>query len=196
MRLFVAVELPDDIKDRLSHLCAGLRGAKWSDPEQMHLTLHFIGDVDGVTAHDLALALSQVRAPQFDVALAGLGDFTTRGRVSTLWVGVRANPDLAALHARIESAVRRVGIPPEPRKFHPHVTLARFATGRGDPTPALGRYLAEHEPFSTAPFTAEEFTLFSSVLGSEGATHIPETAYPLQLPPRPPSAGEGRGEGG
>ncbi len=134
MRLFVAVELPDEIKDRLVALSSGLHGARWVDPAQMHLTLRFVGGVDRPQADDVADALGQVYAPRFDVALAGLGEFSARGRPSVLWAGVRPN---------------------------------------------LGRYVTSHEPFSAGPFAFDEFVLFSSVLGSEGATHIAEAAYPL-----------------
>lgn len=181
MRLFVAIELPDAVKDRLSVLCAGVRGAKWVDSEQMHLTLRFIGDVDGGQAQDIAVALAQVRAERFALGLSGLGDFSSRGRAATLWVGVRANAALDTLQARIESAVRRAGVAPEPRTFHPHVTLARFARDRSSGEPDLGRYYLEHEPFSLPPFPVEEFALFSSVLGAPGAHHTMEAAYPLTL---------------
>jgi 2'-5' RNA ligase len=177
MRLFVAVELPDEIKDRLVALSSGLHGARWVDPAQMHLTLRFIGEVDRPQADDVAGALGQVYAPRFDVELAGLGEFSARGRPSVLWAGVRPNAALAALQSRIESAVRRAGVAPETRKFHPHITLARFERGGG--IPQLGRYFAGHEPFTAGPFAADEFVLFSSVLGSEGATHIAEATYPL-----------------
>ncbi len=185
MRLFVAIELPDAVKDHLSRLCAGVRGARWVDSEQMHLTLRFIGDVDSGQAHDIAVELGQVRAERFALGLSGLGDFSSRGRAATLWVGVRANAALETLQARIESAVRRAGVAPESRNFHPHVTLARFARDRSAKDfggrPDLGRYYLEHEPFSLPPFPVEEFALFSSVLGSEGAHHTMEAAYPLTL---------------
>ncbi len=176
MRLFVAIELPGEIKDRLVSISSGLHGAKWADPAQMHLTLRFIGEVDRPQADDIADALGQVYAPRFAVELVSLGEFSSRGRPNVLWAGIRPNPALTALQSRIESALRRAGVPPETRKFHPHVTLARFERGS---TPQLGRYIAEHEPFTAGPFAADEFVLFSSLLGSEGATHVAEATYPL-----------------
>lgn len=178
MRLFVAIELPDSIKDRLSLLAGGLHGARWSDADQMHLTLRFIGEVEAPKADDVAAALHQVWAPSFPLSLVGLGEFSARGRVQTLWAGVESSPALMGLQARIESAVRRAGLPPEKRKFHPHVTLARL----GEVRPDLGRYFAQHEPFRSAPFDIDEFTLFSSALGSDGAAHCVEARYPLGLP--------------
>jgi len=175
MRLFVATELPDVIKSRLERLMGGLHGAKWTDSEQMHLTLRFIGEVDARHADDITAELAEIRALGFTLSLVGLGEFSSRGRVQTLWAGVESNPALTALQARVESAVRRAGTEPEKRKFHPHVTLARFKDG----IPNLGRYFAENEPFRSVPFDVEEFTLFSSLLGSDGAAHHVEARYPL-----------------
>ncbi|MBM3507752.1 MAG: RNA 2',3'-cyclic phosphodiesterase [Alphaproteobacteria bacterium] len=177
MRLLVAIELPDAIKYRLAALCSGLHGAKWTDPAQMHLTLRFVGEVDAPVAGDIADALGQVFAPRFELELAGIGDFTARGRPQVLWVGVRLNAALATLQGKVEAAVRRAGIAPEPRKFHPHVTLARFDRGGGWTN--FVRYVTAHEPFAAGPFAVDEFVLFRSVLGSEGATHHVEVTYPL-----------------
>ena len=98
MRLFVAIELPDVIKDGLARLTGGLHGAKWADPDQMHLTLRFIGDVDAPQADDIAAALGEVRASAFSAALVGLGEFSSRGRVQTLWAGVEANAEIGRAH--------------------------------------------------------------------------------------------------
>lgn len=141
----------------------------------MHLTLRFIGEVDARHADDIAAELNDVRAPGFTLSLLGLEEFSSRGRVQTLWAGVEGNPALTALQARVEAAVRRAGAAPETRRFHPHVTLARFKDG----TPHLGRYFTEHEPFRSVPFDVEEFTLFSSLLESDGAAHHVEARYPL-----------------
>lgn len=175
MRLFVAIELPDVIKDSLERLMGGLPGAKWSDSEQMHLTLRFIGEVDARHADDIAAELGDIRSPGFTLSLVGLGEFSSRGRVQTLWAGVENNPALLALQTRVEAAVRRAGVAPEKRRFHPHVKLARFKDG----TPNLGRYFTENEPFRSVPFDVEEFTLFSSLLGSDGAAHHVEARYQL-----------------
>ena len=177
MRLFVAIEIPDSVKDHLGLLCGGLHGAKWTDPDQMHLTLRFIGEVDPRQADDVAAELAEVRAPALTLSLVGLGEFSSRGRVQVLWAGVEADAGLLPLQARIEAAVRRAGVEPERRKFHAHVTLARFGYGK----PNLGRDFAEHEPFRSAPFAADEFVLFSSVLGSDGAAHRVEASYPLMM---------------
>ena len=189
MRLFVAIELPPEVKDRLVPLCAGLHGAKWADTDTMHLTLRFLGDVDLFQAEDVADALGQVYGTAFPLELSGLGEFSSRGRAQVLWVGAQPSSALLALQGRVERAVRRAGAAPEKRKFHPHVTLARFGQDYGG-RPNLGRHFAEHEPFRAGPFAVNEFVLFSSRLGSGGAVHAAEACYPLAFA-REPRAGSG-----
>ena len=176
MRLFVAIALPEDLRARLSELQQGVPAARWVDPDNLHLTLRFIGEADGVQAQDLDAALTQVRAERFDVALTGIDCFG-RGRKSrALWAGIAPCPGLDRLRRKVEQAARAAGFAPERRKFRPHVTLARF---KGDPGYRLHDFLACHTAFRATPFTAQEFVLFSSVLAQTGAIYTPEAAYRL-----------------
>ena len=176
MRLFVAIALPEDLRARLSELQQGVPAARWVDPDNLHLTLRFIGEADGVQAHDLDAALTQVRAERFNVTLTGVDCFG-RGRKSrALWTGVALCPELDRLRRNVEQAVQAAGFAPEGRKFKPHVTLARF---KGDPGYRLHDFLARHTPFRAEPFTAQAFVLYSSLLAQTGAIYTPEVAYPL-----------------
>ncbi len=176
MRLFVAIALPEDLRARLSELQQGVPAARWVDPDNLHLTLRFIGEADGVQAQDLDAALTQVRAERFDVTLTGVDCFG-RGRKSrALWAGIAPCPELDRLRRKVQQAARAAGFAPERRKFKPHVTLARF---KGDPGYRLHDFLACHTAFRATPFTAQEFVLFSSVLAQTGAIYTPEAAYPL-----------------
>lgn len=175
-RLFIAVELPPAIKERLRMICCGLPGAKWVDEDQMHLTLRFIGEVDGAVMQDVLGTLATVNAEQFDIELRGIGFFPPRQAPQQLWVGVEPNERLTRLHGRIEAALRKAGIEKEARKFHPHVSLARL---KGVKSSRIGDYLSEFSLFQAAPFTVTEFSLFSSVLGSKKAIHRIEADYPL-----------------
>ena len=175
MRLFVAVELPAPVRERLAALAGGLHGAKWVGAEQMHLTLTFLGELDRIQAEDVAEQLGEIRAKAFDVELAGIGNFASARQVRSLWVGVAANDALTALQAKVEHAARRAGVKAERRKFVPHVSLARFKNG----TPNVGKFLEAHEPFRVAPFAVSEFVLFSSRLGSDHAVYTAEVRYPL-----------------
>ncbi len=176
MRLFVAIDLPETIKSRLALLCAGVPGAKWVGPESCHLTLRFIGEVDGDVFRDTRLALAEVRAEAFELRLAGVGHFGQRRRVRQLWAGVEAEPALDSLQRRVESALTTIGLEPERRKFHPHVTLARL---KDAPMERVGAFLADNSLFESESFPAEAFVLFSSFLSHSGAIHRAEATYPL-----------------
>ena len=164
-RLFVGIGLPQAIRDRLSTLQSGLSGARWVAPENLHITLRFIGDVDEGMAEDIGLALEGLEAPSFTLALEGLGAFESRGWVRSIWAGVGRSDPLAFLHAKIASALLRTELPPDGRKFTPHITLARLKKAKGGP--ALS-YLETHDGFAPVPFAVEHFTLFRSHLGRGG----------------------------
>ena len=180
MRLFVAVGLPGAIREQLLRMCAGVRGARWVNTEQMHLTLRFLGELHTAQADDAAERLAQIRAPGFDLLLAGIGSFAAGDRLRVLWVGVEACPALGRLQAKVERAARAAGLGIEARRFHPHVTLARFRNGRVD----LSGYLQTYEPFRAGPVPVREFALYSSHLGPAGATYREEMRFPLATPPR------------
>jgi 2'-5' RNA ligase len=173
LRLFVGIALPPELKLRLSLLCAGLPGARWVDPGNYHLTLRFIGEVDEGMASDIDAALAQIRAPRFEVALAEIGHWGKR----MLWVGVERNPALLQLHDKVESALIRLGLQPEERRYAPHVTLARL---KGTTEGRLQTYLTEHAPFRAAPFPVEHFSLVASYLTKSGAIYEDQADYPLR----------------
>lgn len=174
-RLFVAIELPEEIKKRLQVLCHGLPGARWSNADQQHLTLRFIGEVDGAVARDVKEALVRIGGVPFSLQLDGVGCFPPRGKPQILWVGVAAGPELFQLQKKIESVlVREVGLLPEKRKYAPHITLARL---RNTPPHRVGRFMEEYGLFFSQPFTVTYFSLYSSFLGRKKAIHTVEENY-------------------
>ncbi|MDW7771319.1 MAG: RNA 2',3'-cyclic phosphodiesterase [Desulfobulbaceae bacterium] len=175
-RLFVAIDLPSSIRKQLSALCCGLPGARWITPEQMHLTLRFIGEVDGREFRLIREALAELCCASFSLRLKDIGFFPPRGNPRVLWVGVHKNEQLIQLRNRIESVLVRTGLEPEGRKFSPHITLARL---RNTPGLRIGAYLAHNSLFVTEEFQVMEFLLYSSVLNDKGAKHYVEEAYPL-----------------
>ena len=175
-RLFVAIELPDAVRQRLVESCFGLPGARWTPISQLHLTLRFIGEVEGGLAQDVSAALGEVVAPAFRMSLRGLGHFPPRGEPRITWAGVRAGDELPQLARAVERALQRAGVAPEPRKFHPHVTLARL---KDTPPRRVADWLAMEGLLESRVFAVTEFALLSSVLGSQGATHHVEATYPL-----------------
>ncbi|SLN12221.1 RNA 2',3'-cyclic phosphodiesterase [Oceanibacterium hippocampi] len=177
-RLFVALPLPETVADACVRLSTGLQGASWMRPGNHHLTLRFIGEVDGATARNVADALADVNAAPFTLALRDIGVFGERRKARVLWAGVTDSPPLLALQARIERVLVQLGLEPERRKYAPHVTLARLKA----PAPArLVRYLEDHAGFMTTAWTVDCFQLYSSFLAHEGAIHRVEAEYPLDL---------------
>ncbi len=180
LRLFVAITPPEEIRDRLVDLEGGLPGARWTDFDNLHLTLRFIGEVGEGEAADIDAALAEVSAPAFDLTLDGIGTFGTGRNVRALWAGVERCEALAHLQAKIESAVARSGQPPETRRFTPHVTIARL--NRDAHPDRLGRYLADHGLFRAGPFRVDHFTLYRSHLGKGAAVYEPLREHPLAEP--------------
>lgn len=161
LRLFVALTLPADIRERLGGLMGGVPGARWVPAENLHLTLRFIGDVDEGAAADLDAALAQAPFAPFMLTLQGVGVFGASRRPRALWVGVSPSDELNILQGRVEAAAQRAGQPAETRKFTPHVTLARL-DGGGD---RLGRFLENNGLFRAGPFAVTGFSLMRSQLG-------------------------------
>ena len=175
-RLFVAIDPSAPVRDALARLSHGVPGAKWLAPEQFHLTLRFIGEVDGGMLDEIAEALGDVEAPAFTLALDGVGHFPPRGAPRVLWAGVDDGAALGRLHDRIEARLRQLGVAPDRRGFAPHVTLARLKQA---PLARVRDYLALNGGFVTEDFPVSEFQLYSSHLGAAGAVHRVEASYPL-----------------
>jgi 2'-5' RNA ligase len=176
IRLFVALELPADVRERLTLLQGGVPGARWTTDEQMHLTLRFIGEVDGNVARDIDDALASIRAPGFTLELAGVGEFGGKNP-RALWAGVRSNDALSHLQKKVETALQRIGLPAEQRKFSAHVTLARMKFA---PKEKVVQFLTHHALFASGPFPVDHFVLFSSALSHNGSIYHVERVYPLE----------------
>jgi 2'-5' RNA ligase len=177
MRLFVALALPDSVAQSLMLIQGGVPGARWQTRDQLHLTLRFIGEVDGRDAHMLDDALAAIRAPAFTIQFHGVGQFGGR-QIHTLWAGVRRNPVLDHLQRKVDNAIRRVGQPQDAHKFTPHVTLARLK----NPEPGKVLEWLTHNALYTSPeFPVGDFCLYSSKLTSDGSIYRVEQDYPLEL---------------
>jgi 2'-5' RNA ligase len=174
-RLFTALEIPASLRTRLSLLRAPLSGAKWVEPENMHITLRFAGDIDGRMADDFADQLAEVSSAPFPVSITGAGAFGGRDP-RVLWAGVNTSPQLDALYRANERAARAVGLDVDPRAFKPHVTLARM---RGVRQSAVARFLEAFGDLRLEPFTVTRFVLLSARPGSGGPPYGIEAEYPL-----------------
>ena len=173
LRLFVGIGLPPEIKLRLSLIAAGVPGARWVDPGNYHVTLRFIGEVDEGMAGDIDGALAYIRAARFDLVLSGVGQFGDR----MLWAGIEKNPPLLHLRDKVESALVRLGLEPETRRYAPHVTLARL---KGASEARLQAYIREHALFRAEPFAVDRFSLIASYLTKSGAIYEDQADYALR----------------
>jgi 2'-5' RNA ligase len=174
LRLFVALELPIEVRERLRAVMGGVHGARWQTDQQLHMTLRFIGEVDEAKAEDIDSALRAISFSPFQVSLHGAGLFGTMHKPRMLWAGAAPEAPLAHLSQKIETALVRIGLPAETRKFTPHITLARFK----GPSGRVERFLADHDQLWSPPWTVERFTLFRSHLAHSGAIYEPLAAYP------------------
>ncbi len=174
-RLFTGVEIPPDIGQALSGLRGGLPGARWIDPENYHLTLRFIGDVDDVTAHEVASMLDRVKRGAFELRLDGVSSFGGR-KPRAMVARIEAPQALLDVQAEHERLMQRIGLEPDGRKYIPHVTLARL---RDSTSSQVAEYLAARGLFRTSAFKVSRFVLFSSRASTGGGPYIVEAAYPF-----------------
>ncbi|GGB38856.1 RNA 2',3'-cyclic phosphodiesterase [Roseibium aquae] len=174
-RLFTGLEIPAQTGLMLSMLRGGLRGARWIDPENYHITLRFIGDIDDRTADEVANALDKIRRSPIEIRLKGLGQFSN-GKPHAVWARVEPSRDLNDLQAEQERLFQRLQLAPERRKYTPHVTLARCRTSTNDD---VAKWLAERGDFQAPSFIAGRFVLFSAKASVGGGPYLVEEAYPL-----------------
>ncbi|WP_332692524.1 RNA 2',3'-cyclic phosphodiesterase [Devosia sp.] len=175
-RLFTGLEIPAETGFALSLKRGGLTGARWIDPENYHITLRFIGDVDNVTADDVADSLDRLaNSMRFSVKLTHLGTFGG-DKPRALYAGIEPGEQLNRLQAAQERVLQRAGLPPDGRKFVPHVSLARL---RGCSAEEAARFMAEAGRFEPLSFPVGRFVLFSSKDSVGGGPYVVEQSYPL-----------------
>jgi 2'-5' RNA ligase len=174
-RLFVAIRPPEDIRDLLLDAMDDSADFRWLSEEQLHLTLRFVGEVDRPLADDLAAELGRVHSPAFELRINGTGRFEQRSS-GALWTGVEPREPVAALAAKVERACLAVGLEPERRAFHPHITLARW---KGRRSHEVARFLTSTRGLVSEPFSVREFILFESHLSKHGAHYEEIARYAL-----------------
>lgn len=184
-RLFTGLEIPPDIGQSLSSLRGGLPGARWIDPENYHVTLRFIGDIDGYAANEIASTLVRINRRPFEVSLRGLSSFGSKKPRAVVASVVPSRP-LMELQAELERLMQRFGLDPEGRKFIPHVTLARL---RDSSNQDVADYLSVRGYFPTRTFTASRFVLFSSRDSVGGGPYVVEDSYALEPEATQPASG-------
>lgn len=171
-RLFVAIDLPESLQQSLADLDPQTRGVRWTIPEQFHLTLSFLGDVCEETDPRLQERLSLIEFHSFFLPLAGIGTFPPRGVPKIIWIGVGSgHPHLFQVYKRVQEAALAVGLEPDLRTWHPHITLARCHA------PSLSstqKFLRGYADLDMGITRIDAFHLYSSKLSPAGSIHTRE----------------------
>lgn len=177
-RLFVRLDLPPPCRDALTELMEPIEGVRWTRPEQLHLTLRFLGDVVADQAQRMVAALKTVRVEPFLLPIAGIGVFPPRGEPKVLWAGLgNAHTRLFQLRQRVDDALLSAGWTGELRSFEPHITVGRVIQGERK---AIDAWLHRHRAFEGPPFRVASFELVASELNYGGPVHRVHTAFPLE----------------
>jgi 2'-5' RNA ligase len=171
-RLFVAIDLPDSTRQLLSDLDPDIRGARWTEPDQMHMTLGFFGSVPEVIELKLREKLSAIGFGAFFLPVNGVGVFSSKGAPKIIWIAAgKAHPHLFQIHKRVQEAALAVGIEPELRPWHPHITIARCT---GVSAQSLRKFLQSNAEFDSGMIRVDAFHLYSSNLTPAGPIHTRE----------------------
>lgn len=179
LRLFTAIAIPDDIRERLQSMAGGVKGARWHPPGNYHMTLRFIGTVDEGVAEDIDAALAEyVDIPAFMLALDGMGLFESKGKPRILWAGVRPSETLDRLKKRADRALDEAGLlAPDTRKYHPHVTLARLKDTK---LQKAAEFVEANGMFLSREFDVTDFGLYISHSTHDGPVYERISSYPLR----------------
>ncbi|MFN2368556.1 MAG: RNA 2',3'-cyclic phosphodiesterase [Desulfurivibrionaceae bacterium] len=180
MRLFIAIDPPSEQRERIGSLHAGLPGVRWTAPEQIHLTLRFIGETDEMLFRQISANLATIRTEPLNLKIRGIGQFPPRRPARILWLGLAPNEQLLQLRNRIETTLVQSGLESEDQQFAPHITIARFR--KAPPIKALAAFMDANRQFELPSFAVGEFHLYSSTITSAGAVHRREVSYPIPGP--------------
>ena len=195
MRIFVAIDLHSEIREKIARFLDGVRGfapdPRWVRPESLHVTLKFVGEQKEEQVAAIAKALSGVRGTNVAIRFRGYGFFPTAKAPRVFWIGIEAGPELAELAASIDSALGELMIPREDRAFSPHLTLARGGAGSGSPKGLRGdgpnstfanlqKRLAAMSDLDFGTMTAREFFLYQSQLSSGGSKYTKLQSFSLR----------------
>ncbi|WP_164115480.1 RNA 2',3'-cyclic phosphodiesterase [Sphingorhabdus sp. Alg239-R122] len=169
MRLFFTLVPPHDIRQRLCLLMGGIEGARWQSDAQLHLTMRYVGDVEGHVVDLLVAETDRLPLSPIEARLDGIGQFSRGDHVQQLWAGVSPAQPFAHLHRQIERICVSAGLKPEKRKYVPHITLARLPRSGGSPA----QFMESHIGLSSTPFTFDRLVLMQSHLRTSGSLYVP-----------------------
>jgi RNA 2',3'-cyclic 3'-phosphodiesterase len=171
-RLFVAIDLPELTRQLVAGLDPHIRGVRWVDPAQMHLTLSFFGDVPDDIDLALRKKLTAIEFGAFFLPIVGVGTFSAKGAPKIIWIGVgKAHPHLFQIHKRVQEAALAAGLEPELKPWHPHITIARC---RDVSAQSLRKFLQSNAECDAGMVRVDDFHLYSSKLTPSGPIHTRE----------------------
>lgn len=168
MRLFVAIPLPEAVREKLSGLYQTMDGVRWQSQSQLHITLKFLGETDRDQLPELIRGLKSIRDSAFRMTISGFGTFPEKGRPKILWIGVAKPEPLEELQQKVEQQCVEIGFEGEDRPFIPHITLARI---KGTPRRDVMSFINQHKTVKFSRVPVNEFVLYESKLQPDGAVH-------------------------
>lgn len=180
MRAFIAIDLPPQCLTPIHQLMTQLKALipptalRWTDPQQLHLTLKFLGEISETTAIDVqnGMQATLTSQPPFDLEIKGTGVFPSRRAASVVWLGVTASPDLMQLHEQLNQALHAVGIKPDKKHFNPHITLGRVRRPVDTKTRLwIGDVVDRFSSETFAQFLVQAVHVYQSELTPQGAFH-------------------------
>ena len=175
-RLFVAISLPQSTRRVLVDLDPHIRGVRWSSPDQMHLTLGFFGHVPKDVDLAFREKLSAIQFGAFFLSIRGVGTFPPKRAPKIIWIGVGSgHPHLFQIHKRVQEAAIAVGLEPDLRPWHPHVTLARCHDVSSQ---SVRKFLQENDDLDAGMIRVDAFHLYCSELTPAGPIHTCELSIP------------------
>ncbi len=177
LRLFLAIELSPLHKEALASICYGLNHVKWTPRNQLHLTLHFLGEIEENKLDQINQALQELCSVPFDFVIKGVGHFTKQGQVHTIWADIVPNEELDFLYQEMKERLKEAGIFLPHKNFRPHITIARCS--HDVDLQEIVHFLERLSGLSLSPSRADHINLFSSKLKPEGAIYTLEQSYPL-----------------
>jgi 2'-5' RNA ligase len=171
-RLFVAIDLPEPVARLLHEMNPHMRGVRWLPPEQIHLTLSFLGSVGPIAEETLIEKLRVIEFGAFFLPIMGIGTFPAKGNPNVIWAGVgNGHPHLFQLHKRVQEAALAAGLEPDLRAFHPHITIGRCKDVSAE---SVRAFLKAHASFDAGMIRVESFSLYSSIPGPLGSAYTRE----------------------
>ena len=176
LRIFTGISIPQEIKKALHEMQGGIENARWTDINDYHLTLSFIGEVHEDQAELIDEALTEIKFPAFELCLNGMSCFTRGEHATFLWAGLEHSAELHDLQQKINSSLERCHIEFEKHKYTPHITLAKL---KGPSEEQTAGFIAEHNLFKSAPFKVENFILYQSHQAKHNHFYSEKVLYPL-----------------